>query len=273
MILYVVSCCHDDIIKWKHFSRYWPFVRGIHRSPVNSPHTGQWHGALMFSLICAWMNGWLSSREAGDLRCHCAHYDVTVMVIDHVPRGFCCTGYVNHKYLAVQFQYMQDLCLWNLVIIAPSDPVKKPHWDISKGLLWQVTWVLEEPMMATVLHQECRGNGLGCRGVKTMRWLRCITVMSHEHHGLTKHRHLNRLFNSQVRLEICVHDMYHGPGIRLWEAVQVGKEGCYLNSTPLGQNGRHFTDDMLKCIFLNENIWISNKISLKYVPWDLIDNV
>ena len=29
---------HDDVIKWKHFSRYWPFVRGIRRSPVNSPH-------------------------------------------------------------------------------------------------------------------------------------------------------------------------------------------------------------------------------------------
>ena len=29
----------DDVIKWKHFPRYWPFVRGIHRSPVNSPHT------------------------------------------------------------------------------------------------------------------------------------------------------------------------------------------------------------------------------------------
>ena len=32
---------HDDIIKWKHFPRYWPFVRGIHQSPVNSPHKGQ----------------------------------------------------------------------------------------------------------------------------------------------------------------------------------------------------------------------------------------
>ena len=42
---------HDDVIKWKHFPRYWPFVRGIHRSPVNSPHKGQWRGALMFSLI------------------------------------------------------------------------------------------------------------------------------------------------------------------------------------------------------------------------------
>ena len=28
----------DDVIKWKHFPRYWPFVSGIHRSPVNSPH-------------------------------------------------------------------------------------------------------------------------------------------------------------------------------------------------------------------------------------------
>ena len=44
---------HDDVIKWKHFPRYWPFVRGIHRSPVNSPHKGQWRGALMFSLIYA----------------------------------------------------------------------------------------------------------------------------------------------------------------------------------------------------------------------------
>ena len=49
---------HDDVIKWKHFPRYWPFVRGIHRSPVNSPHKGQWRGALIFSLICVWINVW-----------------------------------------------------------------------------------------------------------------------------------------------------------------------------------------------------------------------
>ena len=61
-------CNHDDVIKWKHFTRYWPFVRGIHRSPVNSPHKGHWRGALMFSLICAWINGSVNNREAGDLR-------------------------------------------------------------------------------------------------------------------------------------------------------------------------------------------------------------
>ena len=47
--------------------------------PVNSPHKGQWHGALMFSLICAWINGWVNNRKAGDLKPYCAHYDVTVM--------------------------------------------------------------------------------------------------------------------------------------------------------------------------------------------------
>ena len=70
---------HDDVIKWKHFPRYWPFVRGIHRSPVNSPHKGQWRRALMFSLICTWINGSVNNHEAGDLRRHRAHYDVIVM--------------------------------------------------------------------------------------------------------------------------------------------------------------------------------------------------
>ena len=70
---------HGDVIKRKHFPRYWPFVQGIHRSPVNSPHKGQWHEALTFSLICAWTNGKVNNRDAGDLRRNRAHYDVTVM--------------------------------------------------------------------------------------------------------------------------------------------------------------------------------------------------
>ena len=76
---YAYISCHDDVTKWKHFSRYRPFVRGIHRSPVNPPHKGQWRGALMFPLICVWITGWVNNREAGDLRCCRAHYDVTIM--------------------------------------------------------------------------------------------------------------------------------------------------------------------------------------------------
>ena len=39
---------HDDVIKWTHFPRYWPFVRGIYRSPVNSPHKDKWR----FDVFC-----------------------------------------------------------------------------------------------------------------------------------------------------------------------------------------------------------------------------
>ena len=79
---------HDDVVKWKHFPHYWPFVRGIHRSPVKSPHKGQWRGTLMLSLSCAWINDWMNNREAGDLTRHHANYDVNVM-FEH---GFGCVS-------------------------------------------------------------------------------------------------------------------------------------------------------------------------------------
>ena len=82
---------HDDVIKWKHFPRYWPIVREILRSPVNSPHKGQWRGTLMFFLIIsAWINDWVNNGEAGDLRRHRTHYDVTVM-------GYSNTGCIDTR--------------------------------------------------------------------------------------------------------------------------------------------------------------------------------
>ena len=72
---------HDDVIKWKYFPRYWPFVRGIHRSTVTSRHKGQWRGASMFSLICARINDWVNNREAGDFERHRSHYDVIEMIV------------------------------------------------------------------------------------------------------------------------------------------------------------------------------------------------
>ena len=97
---YANILAHDDVIKWKHFPRYWPFVRGIHRSPANSPDKGQWRGALIFSLICAWINGWVNNREAGELRRHRAHYDAIVI---YNACGlhwfvFCCGLYLSILY-------------------------------------------------------------------------------------------------------------------------------------------------------------------------------
>ena len=91
----VVSYGHDDVIKWKHFPRNWPFVRGIHRSPGNSPHKGQWRGALMFSLTCVWINGWVNNLKVCDLRRYRAHCDVIVV------------NYLRHAYQSkyVHFGY------------------------------------------------------------------------------------------------------------------------------------------------------------------------
>ena len=80
---------HDDVIKWKHFPRNWPFVWGIHRSPVNSLHKGPWRVALMFSLICVWINDRVNNREAGDLRRYRAHYDVIEMLVSVVAANAC----------------------------------------------------------------------------------------------------------------------------------------------------------------------------------------
>ena len=68
---------------WRHqmetFSALLALCAGNSPAPVTSPQKGQWRGALMFSLICAWINGWVNNREVGDLRRYRAHYDVTVM--------------------------------------------------------------------------------------------------------------------------------------------------------------------------------------------------
>ena len=68
---------------------------------VNSPHKGQWRGALMFSLICVWINGWLNNREAGDSRRYRAHYYVTVMNIG-------CFSQIETNHSSTKFSY--SLC-------------------------------------------------------------------------------------------------------------------------------------------------------------------
>ena len=83
------SCVRPSIWYIIHLSLSWcgsnlmtSSNKNIFRVPgTNSPHKGQWRGALMFALICVWINGWVNTREAGDLGRHRAHYDVTVVAV------------------------------------------------------------------------------------------------------------------------------------------------------------------------------------------------
>ena len=119
---------YDDVIKWKHFPCNWPFVRGIHRSPVNSLHKGQWHRALIFTLFCAlnkrlskqsigwwfgtpsrslWRHCNVNNQDAGDLRRHRVHYDATVMFSVISLNGIHCNS--GHRYITVQLSVCYDL--------------------------------------------------------------------------------------------------------------------------------------------------------------------
>ena len=72
MVVAILHSCIRTRTWWRH-------QMGTFSASLNSPHKGQWRGALRFSLICAWINGWVNNRETGDLRRHRAHNDVIVM--------------------------------------------------------------------------------------------------------------------------------------------------------------------------------------------------
>ena len=140
---------HDDVMKWKHFPRYWPFVQGIPRSPVNSPHKGQWRGALMLSLICVGINDWVNNRDAGDLRRDRAHYDVTLMphyLLNHCSGNPPVTGWFPSQrarkgtFTLVRTRVLHRVrffmkCGWTLALFKVYGPYfKKIGWVRIKGL-------------------------------------------------------------------------------------------------------------------------------------------
>ena len=57
-----------------------------------------------------------------------------------------------------------------------------------------------------------------------------------------------------------------------WLAASSHYVNSQVNTLKPRQNGRHFADDMFKCIFLNENVWIPIEISLTFVPKSWINN-
>ena len=87
-------------LQMEAFSAFLALCAGNSQPPVNSPHKGQWRGALMFSLIYALTHGWANNRDAGGLRRHRAHYDVTVMSMYYPYLHIC---YVLHDYVVAVF--------------------------------------------------------------------------------------------------------------------------------------------------------------------------
>ena len=111
----------DDVIKRIHFPRYWSFLRGVHR-PVDSPRHGQWHGALILSLICAWTKCWANNRHPCVFKRHRADYDVTVMAD------------VNHDYMEVMpFPFFCQIGFSYIPWITDKQVYRQWHWPHCKG--------------------------------------------------------------------------------------------------------------------------------------------
>ena len=107
---------HDDVINGNIF-RVTGHLCGEFRSPVNSPHKGQWRAALMFSLICARLNGWVNNGEAGDLRHHRAHYDVTVMSVNNADS--ISMSWRSHAMQSLMFSNVANVLSYFIIMTFP----------------------------------------------------------------------------------------------------------------------------------------------------------
>ena len=104
-------------------------------------------GALMFSLICVWINDWVNNREAGDLRRHRAHYDVIVTVtLDGRANIMCRNGlnvpitFPNEKLTAASEAKAAiisdlDICICNYRKISNIRRTKSPNLNVSRLVL------------------------------------------------------------------------------------------------------------------------------------------
>ena len=142
---YDLNWLHDDVIKWKHFPRYWQFVRRIHRSPVNFPHKCQWRGALMFSLNYIRINSWVNNGEAGDLTRHRAHYDVTVLGCwtHYLIPTSALSYYFDLAFTSLIPEIVVSTELgWSVVRLAWNE--RDIHWKDVKSTT--LLWLLNQPM-------------------------------------------------------------------------------------------------------------------------------
>ena len=116
---------------------------------VNSPHKGQWRGTLMYSLICAWTNGWINNRDAGDLRRYRAHCDVTIMFFNNTPRseqnGWHCANYIFECVLLINVFNVLVQMILSFVAMGQNKVV------VSQVLVWP--WTDSNPFSHPIMTQ------------------------------------------------------------------------------------------------------------------------
>ena len=150
---------------WRHqmetFSALLALCAGNSLVPVNSPHKGQSRAALMFSLICVWINGWVNNREPGDLRRHRSHYDVNVMreskIMADIEQQCNKVDMIDWKYWSLDKMFDNQQTAFSSTFLS-----KKVHWNVFIRPNWSF-WSIG------------RGNNLCQTGFKSLP----ETMMNH----------------------------------------------------------------------------------------------
>ena len=108
---------------------------------------GQWPGALMFSLICAWTRGWANTRDAGDLRRHHGHYVVTVITL--ITLHIIQNSYIHSK-------PCQGDLIWAVISnIQQQSSQFPPHFYIRPQKAMTVLWQILMTRVFIISNPQC----------------------------------------------------------------------------------------------------------------------
>ena len=155
-------------------------------SPLNYLHKDQWRGALMYTLICTWINGWVNNREVCELRLHRAHNDVTVMVRVTFPSTIRLTSPIKvfcldalRPFRTIQWSIAVEchltanhqICNRNISVLAclpviPTIPVTKETIRCNNHLVVMQSHESHVRIIAYVCGESFAslgGNGLSCQ--------------------------------------------------------------------------------------------------------------
>ena len=125
------------------FSALLALCAGNSPVPVNSPHKGQWRGALMFTLICARINDWVNNREAGDLKRHLDHYDVSVMIYILHPMGY--TTLIRYNRMKLNVLLRTFISISKMYLVRNYKHIKGQIWRSLRLVLWKPVWTVQMP--------------------------------------------------------------------------------------------------------------------------------
>ena len=153
----------------KTFSALLALYAGNSPVPVNSPHKGQWRGALMFSLIYAWINDWVNNREAGDLRRQRGHYDVIVMInLITYPNAIVWYDHVG-KFPNKSIEIRVGSCPWEMEVLS-TWMLLSPEYNNMSDFVPLIHWGGMTHICVTTLTIIGSDNGLSSGWRQAIIW-------------------------------------------------------------------------------------------------------